>query len=784
MAVHFGVQAVQSLHHSERGVSRYVGDLADALEARHPGVLSSLVYDPERRLPGRLDRHFARGLLRPADALRPDEGDIYHLGSGFEHTALGRLWPPDARRAGCALVVTLFDLIPLLHPDRYLDTESERRFYASRLRLLQIADHVHAISASTAADAVDHLGLRPERVEVVGAGVAAIFVPPPDAQRATPDAAAAATAAAARLVPGLRGGFMLCTGGGDWRKNLTYLLVAYSCLPEALRRNHQLVVVCKLDAVGEARVRREIDWLGLARDVLLTGLITDAALVALYQTTDLFVFPSRYEGFGLPLAEALACGAPAICGAVSSLPEILPDPEAHFDPDDPRSIRQAIERALVDPQHLQHLRSNTLSPRHRWDAVADRTVQSYQALGARRQHHHPRRRLALVSPLPPSPSGVADYSFRLASALAALCDVTVLVDDSRDVVAPDGVTVALVSEIDKVEAEDGTFDSILCAIGNQTFHISAIQLLARRRCSVLLHDIRLDGLWAWGSVHRRDFSPISFHERLQTLYAGRVPSDLGGRGWLERSEAEEWGIWMVGDIVRQADQVFCHSNYAAEAARLDAGDDVAGPVEVLPFGHPGVLRRAPDDVATGPIVASFGVVTAVKGLDVLLAALFELARTDQTLRVALVGNVSDDQREICLAQAAAAGLAGRLIVTGRLSAEAYRQWLQQTTVAVQLRAATGGESSAAVADCLAAGVPTIVTRLGAQADLDARCVEMVERSISGSDLAARVRCLLDDPDRRRALGVAGQAFARDRSFQAVAGEVYRRVVVPKYSSVR
>jgi glycosyltransferase involved in cell wall biosynthesis len=784
MAVHFGVQAVQSLHHSERGVSRYVGDLADTLEARHRGLLSSLVYDPARRLPGRLDRHFARGLLRPADALRPDEGDIYHLGSGFEHTALDRLWPPAARRAGCALVVTLFDLIPLLHPDRYLDTESERRFYAGRLRLLQIADRVHAISASTAADAVDHLGLRPERVDVVGAGVSPIFVPPPAAGGATPAAAFAATAAASRLVAGLRPGFILCTGGGDWRKNLTFLLVAYSCLPEPLRRDHQLVVVCKLDAVGLARVRREIDWLGLTRDVLLTGLVTDEALVALYQTTDLFVFPSRYEGFGLPLAEALACGAPAICGAVSSLPEILPDPEAHFDPDDPRSIRQAIERALVDPQHLQHLRSNTLAPQHRWDAVADRTAESYQALGARRHHHRPRRRLALVSPLPPTPSGVADYSFRLASALSSLCDVTVLVDDSREVVAPDGVTVALVSEIDKVEAEGGAFDSVLCAIGNQTFHISAIQLLARRRCSALLHDIRLDGLWAWASVHRRDFSPITFHERLQKLYAGRVPSDLGDRGWLERSEAEEWGIWMVGGIVRQADQTFCHSNYAAGAARLDAGVDFAGPVGVLPFGHPAALRRAPADGATPPLVASFGVVTAVKGLDVLLSALFELATDDPELRVALVGNVSDDQREICLARAESAGLAGRLIVTGRLSADAYRQWLQQTTVAVQLRAATGGESSAAVADCLAAGIPTIVTRLGAQADLGSQCVEMVERSIGGSDLAARIRGLLDDPDRRRDLAVAGQAYARDRSFQAVAGEIYRRVVLPEYASVR
>lgn len=750
-------------------MARYVGDLADTLVARDENLLTSLVFDPRLRIPGRLERYFSTSLLRPVDALVPAAGDIYHLPSPFEGFSLARLWPAAARRNGCRLVVTLFDLIPLHYPDRYLALDTQRWWYASRVRLLQVADQVHTISQATADDAIARLGLRPERVRVVGAGVSPLFRP---SSRPPLDRLAHAMS----LVPELRPGFVLCTGGSDWRKNLTFLLVAYRALPERLRRDHQLVIACKLDAAGRRQLEREIVWSGLDSDVLLTGYVPDETLLALYQATELFVLPSRDEGFGLPVAEALACGAPAICANVSSLPEILADPEAHFDPDDPRSIRQALERALTDPAHLGRLRSHSLAARHRWPSVAERTLEGYRALAMEPRATARRRRLALVSPLPPTPSGVADYSFRLATELASLCDVTVFVDDDRDVVAPPGVDVRVVGDFDRTEAAYGPFAAVLCAVGNQIFHISAIQLLRRRSCAVLLHDVRLDGLWAWAAMNRKDFSPTSFYDRLQAQYRGRVPPDLGARGWLERDEAEDWGIWMVGDIVRAADRTFCHSRYGAEAARLDAGDPIDAAVEVLPFGHPSPMRRSPTPDGGGALVATFGVVTAIKALDAVLTTMLRLAAADPRLRCALVGTVTDDVREQCLERAAAVGLVDRLVITGWVPPDEYRAWLQRTTVALQLRAATGGETSAAIADCLAAGVPTVVTRLGAQADLDPAGVELVDRSITAEDLAATVRRLLDDPARRQAMTAASQQYARDHSFRKVAHEVYRRLV--------
>jgi glycosyltransferase involved in cell wall biosynthesis len=768
VAVHFGVQPLQQVDVAEPGIARYVGDLADALCQWHPDQVSDLVFDPLLPCRGRLEQYLGRDALRSSADLHLGQGDVYHVSFPLGNPELERLWPRSIRRSGCQLVVTLYDLIPLLEPDQYLGTAADKRRYAMWLRVVQMADRVHVLSEATGRDAAEHLKLRPGRIEVVGAGVSPMFVPAVDRS--------AALASLRTGLPVIRPGFLLCPGGSERRKNLGYLLVAYASLPASVRSEHQLVVVGHLGAAAEARLRREVEWLGLQPDVVLTGSVSDAQLVRLYQTTHLFVFPSLLEGFGLGLAEAIACGAPAICAGTSALPEILPDARAHFDPTDPASIHRALERALMDLEHLTRLRSATLHPRHRWRAVAERTARSYETLGSsRRSRRSRRRRLALVSPLPPTPSGIADHSSRLAAALAHWIDVTVLVDESANVIPPHGVDVELVSDLDKVEAAAGPFDSVICAVGNQTFHISAIQLLQKRRCTALLHDVRLDGLWAWSAVHRPDFAPVGFHARLQAQYGSLVPPDLGARGWLERDEAERWGIWMIGDVVRSAEAVYCHSQFAADVARMDAGPDSFTPVRVLPFAHPPVLQPLGVGPSTPPLVASFGVVTAVKALDLMLAAMFELGHADPDLCFALVGPVSDDVREICLDRARQAGLADRLEVAGRVSATDYSTWLRRATVALQLRSATGGESSAAIADCLAAGVPTIVTNVGAQAELDDGCVEKTDRWIDAAGLATTTRRLLDDPGRRAKMGAAAQAYARERAFAKVAGEIYHQV---------
>jgi glycosyltransferase involved in cell wall biosynthesis len=167
----------------------------------------------------------------------------------------------------------------------------------------------------------------------------------------------------------------------DYRKNVDGLLTAYAGLAQELRDRYQLVIVGRLGIdVPSGPFAEHVASLGLGDRVVLTGHVSDEELILLYQGASLFVFPSRYEGFGLPVVEALACGAPAVVGRNSSLVEIVDQEEALFDADDPSSIRSAIERALTDASLLERLQRSDVRERFTWNRIAELTVDVYRDL--------------------------------------------------------------------------------------------------------------------------------------------------------------------------------------------------------------------------------------------------------------------------------------------------------------------------------------------------------------------------------------------------------------------
>jgi len=221
------------------------------------------------------------------------------------------------------LVVTVYDLIPELFPEIYLTDPGTRARYRARRELVRAADHVVTLSRSAADDVVAHLGVPEERVSVVGAACSEVFSPAPDPAGALREARA--------LVPGLGAHSVVYNGAVEPRKNIEGLLEAFAHLPEQLRHSRQLVLVCRLGAPERHHLEVRAEQLGIAGALLLTGQVADDALVALYRSCELVVFPSLYEGYGLPVVEAMACGAPVVASGTSSLVELVP-PEATFDP--------------------------------------------------------------------------------------------------------------------------------------------------------------------------------------------------------------------------------------------------------------------------------------------------------------------------------------------------------------------------------------------------------------------------------------------------------------------
>src|SRR5262249_49574521 len=132
---------------------------------------------------------------------------------------------------------------------------------------------------------------------------------------------------------------ILYVGGMDQRKNMHGLIRAFALLPAALKNKYQLVIACHVTADEKARFGKE---------VIFTGYVPEDDLILFYHLCDLLVFPSFHEGFGLPVLEAMQCGAAVIGSNTSSIPEVIGRKDALFDPHNDQEIAQKIQQALTD----------------------------------------------------------------------------------------------------------------------------------------------------------------------------------------------------------------------------------------------------------------------------------------------------------------------------------------------------------------------------------------------------------------------------------------------------
>jgi glycosyltransferase involved in cell wall biosynthesis len=771
MSVVLDVQGIQSRTFGERGVARYLVELTAALERWFPAAVDRYLVNPA--LPA------ARGLdLLPPSQRTGTAADIsassrvYHLGSAFEpDVPLDGLWPPAARPL--RLVVTLYDLIPELFPETYLSDTGTRRWYRTRLELVRRADRLLSISQATAADAVERLRLPSDRVLVVGAAASNRFHPPPSRE--------AALAEIRRAIPQVEAGFLLYTGGIEPRKNIDRLLRAYAGLSEELKRGHQLVVVCRVLPEERTRLEETLRDLGVAERVLFTGYVADDQLVSLYGATTLFVFPSLYEGYGLPVAEAAACGAPVVASNTSSLPELVLDEAARFDPYEIDSIRSTMTRCLTEPALLERLRRPSSYALDSWHDVAERTVAVYEDLTAQPKIGRPRRqpRIAYVSPLPPQRSGVADYSYRLLARLSRFCDVDAFVDESLGAhEGPPGVRVSAIRTFDIVERLRGGYDHVLVCLGNSEHHIAALGLLRRRGGVVLAHDVRLTGMYGFASLHRPEIEPRPMQQILQETYERDLPVEVGRSASISLGEAHEQSLFMAREAISLADAFLVHSHYAAQLARHDAAPEDRDKVRVAPFAFPDPAEfsgssRTHDEL----VVGTFGVVAPVKQTEKVVDAFAAVAEKlpDCVLVVAGPAAGAGDYERL-RTRVGELGLGARVRLLGDLDAESFRRSVAQTTVAVQLRAMSMGETPASVGDCLAAGVPTVVTAVGATRELPDEAVVKVAPDIRPEALGELLLALLADAPRRASLQRAGRAFAQRQSFENAARFLYETLV--------
>jgi alpha-1,3-rhamnosyl/mannosyltransferase len=276
-------------------------------------------------------------------------------------------------RPGLPAVLTVYDFIPLVCPQSY--RPAQRLIYRVAHGLaLRSARWVLAISEATRQDLARFFRLDPARVTVTPLAVDARFAPQP-----------APVVQAARQRYGLPERYVLFLGSNKPHKNLSGLVQSW---PSVVRRQPgaRLVIAGHWDE-RFPEARRLSQELGLQDSVRFAGPIADADLPAVYSGAALFVFPSFYEGFGLPVLEAMACGAPVVCSNTSSLPEVAGDAALLVDPGDHAALAEAIGAVLADAHVAEAMRRRGVSQaaRFTWEATALATEAAYSRVAGQPQ---------------------------------------------------------------------------------------------------------------------------------------------------------------------------------------------------------------------------------------------------------------------------------------------------------------------------------------------------------------------------------------------------------------
>lgn len=300
---------------------------------------------------GKLNKLVWPNLILPKGAIKAGI-DIVHITNPY-----GTL-----RKTGYKNVITIHDVTPVLFP------ETQNRMHVLHHKLLlpyilKRADAVITDSYNSKQDIVRYYGVVDKKVRVIHLGVDETYRP---------------VSEKGRFVEGIKGPYILNVGTLEPRKNLITLLKAFK-LAKAAGIPHKLVIA-GLKGWGDTKIEREIK--GIESDIVLAGYLPQEELPGLYSFADLFIYPSLYEGFGLPPLEAMACGTPVITSNVSSLPEVVGDAAITVDPRDEKRLSEMILKVLADRELRESLKRKGLERARlfSWEKTAKETLKVYESV--------------------------------------------------------------------------------------------------------------------------------------------------------------------------------------------------------------------------------------------------------------------------------------------------------------------------------------------------------------------------------------------------------------------
>ena len=707
------------------------------------------------------DQRFRFTSLTQLSLLR-SEVDLYHVTSPFDWDAY-----VSHRYDSCPSVVTVYDLIPLVLYDHYLSSES-REFeeeYLERLKPIVAADRVLAISECTKKDVGKWLGVPETRIDVVYPSAKEEFRIIEDKRFVE--------ATTRRL--GITDSYVLCVGGYHYTKNLDRVMESFSRMAEAHRSRHQLAIVCRLLPEEQQALMDIARGLTIADRLVLTNYVTDSELLALYNGATALLYPSLYDGFGLPVLEAMSCGLPVVTSSVASLPEVAGEAAILVDPYNVREIADAVDAVLADEDLRARMRVKGLKQAQKfsWEKAARETVAAYNKVRERKRKasqavSDTSLRLAYFSPLNPQKSGISDYSEQLLPHLAEHADIDIFVDGYQPSSewTSDRFRTYDYRAFEEI-AEHRKYHLIVYQMGNSAFHEYMYELLLAHPGVVVLHDFVLHGF-----VHH-----ITFLRGEKDKYLAEVEFCEGkeAREQIEEQLAE--GITDVFSyplnrrVVEASRGIIVHSDWARRrlegyeqhppVTRINQGTTIE-PIAPEAVCNLRTKLRLPRGLF---LVGCFGRITTTKRVDVVLKAFSRLIRVRPRSLLLLVGELSPDLADSIPRLIDHSGMRHRTRITGRVDVETFEDYMRASDLFVNLRYPTAGETSATLIRLLGMGKAGLVSDVPQNQEIPDDCCWKVDVDEREEDLllAYMVELANNEPLRKK-MGENALAYLSEQGY--------------------
>jgi len=664
-------------------------------------------------------------------------------------------------------IVTVYDIIPCVLPDT--DTKSiDKKQYNKALELIVNADGILAISQSVKNDLIHHLHAKAEKIQVIYAGA--------DSNRFRVISYSQDDKIKIKEKYGILNDFILCVGGEYERKNLAYLIKAYSRLSKELQFKYQLVIVCNLQKSNEEKYYAVAKENNVADRIVFTNFVPDEDLTKLYNMAYVFAFISRYEGFGLPVLESMMCGVPVLTSNNSSLGEIAKDAAILVDPLDIADISRGLNDILQSAD-LNALRKTGLARAERfsWEKTAKLTLETISGITPHLQqilqqssNELERGKIAFFTPLPPVKSGISDYSVDIIWQLAKYYSIDVFIDVgyTHNCLLPQNVSVYKHTQFHKRHSK---YDRMIFQMGNNPFHKYMFKYIRKYHGVVVLHDCNLHDLLSaitYGKMKVRSYEKmLSFDYKdkvsdvIEALHDGKPKSDFIVNGF----------------VTNFADIVIVHSKWAQKQILLKNIEANVKHINLY-AQIPNYSYTESNDVKQSArkklkiseqdiVIAAFGFLQESKRSMPSLFAIRRVINEFPQIKMIYVGEIAAELNDIFFSYIKQNNLQNSVSVTGFTSLETFLLYMDAADICLNLRFPYHGETSAALARILAVGKCVIINDIGSFSEIPDDCcvklpspenmlLEEEEETIYNA-----LKELINNSKKRIELGIAAREYA-------------------------